>query len=436
MTTPSCWKKWRVTLSKIQQKLSYYCIRACTYPIGFLPLSWIRFLGKGLGLLLFHTMKKYRKKTLSNIALAKDLSLSPQQVRAMAKKSMQNLAITALEYPKFSRTKRLEKYLTCQNPQSAQELAKQNIGIVFFCGHQANWETLFLDGTLRMKGAAIAKTTKNPFLYKWIVSIRERNGGAIIEQKRALKEGLSLLKKGVFLGILGDQADPESAFSFPFFSRSTKISLAPAILSYRSKGPMMVATVKRSSKGYKIRYSDPIWPDQQKPLKQEVKRMMQQAWKHLETSIAKAPEEWLWQHNQYKQQNKKTVKPEFRHEAIFCIFHESTKDIYAHLSTLRKIYPDNFFFVAIPTSWEKPSADLGIEEVFSYQSEKDLLVEDYRFKFVLNFSPFSKIKRHFLRLSAFEVLSFEDILAITNLPKNACLKNVFIKAFCKQPIDW
>src|SRR3546814_3313704 len=69
--------------------------------------------------------------------------------------------INCLEYSKFAREKNFAKVIHCENPEIASSLYAQGQGIIFFCGHQSNWEALFLDGTTRMQGVAIGKAIKN-----------------------------------------------------------------------------------------------------------------------------------------------------------------------------------------------------------------------------------------------------------------------------------
>jgi len=202
-------------------KLSYYLIRVVTYPFGFLPFSAIHKIGRVVGLLAYYVIREYRKRTLSNLALANDLKLSNKEIKKIAIKSFQNLAINVLEYPKLHSQKDLSKIIKCDNPQIAKEIYDQKKGIIFFCAHQSNWEVLFLDGTTRMRGIAIGRPIKNKKLYNWIVSIRQKKGGRIITPKNALREGLRNLKKGVFLGVVGDQGMPDSSYYYPFFGRSS-----------------------------------------------------------------------------------------------------------------------------------------------------------------------------------------------------------------------
>lgn len=86
--------------------LSYFLFRFFTFPLQYLPYKTLHSLGKVLGLLVYYFYPKYRKRALSNLALATDLHLSPDQIVETAKKSLQNLAITALEYPRLSREKK------------------------------------------------------------------------------------------------------------------------------------------------------------------------------------------------------------------------------------------------------------------------------------------------------------------------------------------
>jgi KDO2-lipid IV(A) lauroyltransferase len=120
--------------------ISYALFRIFTFPLQFLPYSILNKLGLALGLLIYYAYPRYRKRALSNLALATDLHLTPDEIVKLAKSSMQNLAISTLEYPRLYREKDITKIATCENPELAASLIQQGKGIIFFCGHQANWE--------------------------------------------------------------------------------------------------------------------------------------------------------------------------------------------------------------------------------------------------------------------------------------------------------
>src|SRR5580700_1541355 len=306
-------------IRRIGYKLSLALILIVTWPIRFLPYRAIHRFGAFLGTAVYHLSRKFRKRAWSNLALATSLQLCEKQIHQLAKASLQNLMITCLEYAKFSSEKEIHRVATCSNPDMADRLMKEKRPVIFFCGHQSNWEVLFLEGTRRMPGVAIGRPIKNSALYRWILSIRQKYGGTMIAPHNAIREGLRGLKKGAFLGIVGDQGMPDSGYCTPFLGRKAWTSPIAAIIAHRTGSPIMVATTRRKKGKYSIHYSDPIWPNPEAPMDQEVDRLMQAALGSLEKSIQEEPGQWLWSHNRWKQQTLDKIKKKFRFEAILII---------------------------------------------------------------------------------------------------------------------
>lgn len=414
-------------------RLSYFLIRALTYPISWMPFSWIHKIGKGLGVLAYYLMKEYRKRALSNLSLATELALTPKQTIRLAKESFQNLAINCLEYARLDRAKTLSTVIQCENPEIAQTLYEKGQGIIFFCGHQSNWEVLFLDGTTRMKGIAIGKSIKNKKLYRWIVSIREKMGGKIIAPHNAVKEGFRALKKGAFMGIVGDQGMPDSGYSFPFLGRRAWTSTAPALLAYRTNSPIIFASTRRIPGGYRIRYSDPIWPDLTKPADIEVVRMMNQALTLLQESIKLSPGEWLWQHNRWKQETPQIIYKRFRHDCVLVILPENDallSELLIHLNTLKTIYQKAFLTVLAPRK-AVHAITIVADEILTYDRIEETKLLDYRFKLVFDFNEDQFVKRHYLQLSAFEVVNIKELRKLA-AEDASDLSAIFNKALCRS----
>lgn len=429
-------------MSMNSDDLLYYLIRCVTWPISRMPYSWIRHLGRFLGSIAYSCMTGYRKRTLSNLALANDLNIaSEKELIHIAKQSFINLAINVLEYPRFDKDRDLSKTVVCENPEAANELYLQGKGIIFFCGHQANWEALFLDGTQRMKGIAIGKSIKNKRLYHWILSIREKYGGRIISPRNAVKEGLRALRHGVFMGIVGDQGMPDSGYSFPFLGRRAWTSTAPALLAYKTNSPIIVATTRRTKNGYRIRYSDPIWPNMEANSETEVVRMMNSSLTLLQNSIRESPGDWLWQHNRWKQQTPQILYKRFRYDCIAVILpdvEEAFNAVLPHIATIKEIYSSNFLFFLAPAAF-RDKLQIEADEILSYNSPKELRLRDYRFKLVFNFSSYP-LERHYLALSAFEVLDIDTLrtLAMPHLAKGqiATLSDLLKRALCRPGTIW
>ncbi len=398
----------------------------------WLPYRAIHLFGTFLGTCAYYLIPKFRKRSLSNLALASSLALSEKQIRHFAKASLQNLMITCLEYAKFASEKQIHRVATCVNPQEADHWMKQNKPVIFFCGHQSNWEILFLEGTSRMPGVAIGRPIKNTYLYNWILNVRQKFGGKMITRQNAIREGLRGLKKGSFLGVVGDQGMPDSGYCSPFFGRNAWTSPIAAILSHRTGSPIIVATTDREEGKYFIHYSDPIWPNPDAPMDQEIDRLMKAALAQLESTIRARPGQWLWSHNRWKQQTPEKLKRAFRHESILVILPQEQEQLDAllpYLPTFREIYPHEFLTIYAPKT---VAEDIRLEnaEILPYSSEQELLKRDFRFKLVFNFTASKKIKPHFKKLSAFTVASLNDLQRIsgTEAPLSEVLKKALLRA--------
>lgn len=421
-----------------KEKWTYYLIRTLTFPCSLMPYPWIHGLGRFLGSIAYHFMREYRKRALSNLALANDLALSHRELIHYAKKSFQNLAINCLEYPKLAREKDFSRVITCENPEVASALYAKGQGIIFFCGHQSNWEVLFLDGTTRMKGIAIGKAIKNKRLYNWIVSIRQKNGGRIIAPRNAVFEGFRALRQGTFMGIVGDQGMPKSGYSFPFLGRRAWTSTAPALLAHKTHSPIIFAATRRVQGGYRIRYSDPIWPDLSQPVEQDVIRMMNQALTYLQESIKHSPGEWLWQHNRWKQQTMEVLYKRFRQDCICIILPEQgLDDLLPHLPTLKQIYPLDFLFLLVPHKYRHLPL-IEADEILTYHTLEETLRDDLRFKLIFNFTDYKPIHAHYEKLSAFEVLDLPTLrqLASEHTKPHHDLSDVLKRALCRPNSIW
>jgi KDO2-lipid IV(A) lauroyltransferase len=394
---------------------TYLFILIVTWPLRYLSWKQLHQLGAVLGLLAYYCLPKFRKRSLSNLALASDLNLSNLQIRRYAKESLQNLLITCLEYAKLASTKDIHEIAICLNPEEASALMAQGQSPIFFCGHLANWELLFLEGTSRMPGVAIGRPINNVPLYDWVLSIREKFGGKIIPPKSAIKEGLRGLKQGSFLGIVGDQGMPDSGFCSPFLGRLAWTSPVPAILCYRTGHPLIVATLERKKGTYWIHYSEPLFPNKERTMEEEIDRLMRASLQGLENAIKKNPGQWLWSHNRWKQQTPERLKSRFRHESILLVLpQQGWEELSSQLHTFREIYPREFITIYAPKRSEGKIHLKGAEWFF-YTDPKQLFQEDYRFKLVFNFTSLASLERHFKKLAAFTVVGRQELLRYPQL---------------------
>lgn len=397
--------------------LNYRLLRLVGLPIAFLSYKRIWQLGRILGSIAFYLLPWQRKITINQIALAKNLKLSREERHEIAKKSFQNLSITGLEYFKIPKSLTcLEQIVVCENPELPRKVYEKGKGMVLVSSHQANWELPFLDINSRHQGIAIGRPISNKKLYDWVLSIRQAYGGKIIEPKKAISLGVKHLKMGQFVGIVCDQALPESSYSCDFFGTRTFVSSSPALLSYKTGAPLLALSIQRREEKYFIKYSAPIYP-QNSSLREGVKEMMDQAmqWMEKETIL----EQYFWQHRRYKQHPINAVKKKYRWDCFLVIADEKSLP---DLEVLKSIYPRAFIDVFLPQNctYEEP--------FFPYKSEEDLRIQDERYQVVLDFRGKSTLCKHFLKNGAFY---FFDRFKLEKYAKNP--QKHFLEEFFQKP---
>lgn len=410
--------------SRCYSKILHITLRAFSYVLQFIPNRIILYMGCILGDLVYFISSKYRKRTLNQLAIAADLHLNQQQKEQIARKSFQNLIITTLEYfrlPYWGRC--IKNNVVFKNFESISEIYRLGRGIIFVSAHQANWEIPFIYVTQKLPGVAIGRPIKNKTLYDWILKSRMQFKGEIIEPKNAVEECLKKLKQGKFVGIVGDQALPESSYSYPFFGVRAWTSASPAVLAYRANTPIIFIENYRSPHDgkYYISCYPPIYPNIEAPLKLEVVRMMNILMKNMEKSISHCPEQWLWQHKRWKQRIPCPIKSRYLHDFIAIVFPADLERCYSiseDLAPLLQYYPRSFFTIIAPEGidviLEDPElwihkVELSQKVMYKGVLDKHDLPDDWKIQMVLDFSKNTFVEKHFTSLATVHYFAIDSL---------------------------
>lgn len=395
------------------QLISYFIIRGFLFFLSFISLKNIQRLASFFSPVCYRLIPKYRKRALSNLALAKELNLSNPQIVDLAKKSLFHLLVTALEYGKLSRTNSIKSFCSCVNPEETNKLLDDKKGVIFFCGHQSNWELLFLDATSRHFGVCIGKPIKNVRLYQFILKIREKFLGTVIVPKEAYKGCMKALKKGELVGVVGDQGMPESSFTYNCLGRNAYMTTLPALLSVRSGAPVYVATIKRLQDRYEITYSGPCVssPDSPDPISEITFNSLQ----ILDQKIKENPEQWMWQHNRWKIPYKPYIPRKYKHDAICVMLSDKNTDIDEDLQILKEAYKGAYLIIFKPDSM---IISQNVDEIITYHDFKDCFVVHYGPKLIIDLVGIPGIESFYKKLSLFQYIKCTRIKQLVDEWKN------------------
>ncbi len=416
---------------KATNTIFYYLIRTLMFPFYCLPYRTLHQIGKCVGSLAYYVAPKdIRKITLNNLALAKSLNLSEQQIKKISKESFQNLIINGIEYFRLKRSfYKMDRFVKGHNTQVLDRLAKEKKGAICVTGHISNWELCFLAYTQKQPSIAIGKKIKNSKLYQYIQSIRTMHGGEIIDMKQAISHGIKSLRKGRIFSMVNDQAYTGSSYSYPFFGARAWTSTAPALMAYKANVPIIIVTTTRLEGGrYEYTLSDPIWPNTDLPLKKEVYRLMDTMMQHFEAHIKKHPGQWLWQHKRWKQEGFNIIHNKYKADSILFVMPFDKKRfeyINKSIWMIPQIYPKTFLTFMVPQKFEK-AFSLKDQEVIVCKTPADIYIRDYRFQMIYDFTSTKQVRKHFMKLGAHTVFNFENFSSESDIqtkPFESCLKS-------------
>jgi len=399
-------------MQSLINRFSTALIRSFLFIISLLSFKALYRLAYLLTPICYRLIPKYRKRALSNLKLASTLHLNDEQIVKTAKQSLFHLLLTTLEYGKLYRIKTLSSFVSCENPEITDALLDQGQGVIFFCGHQSNWELLFLDATSRHRGLCIGKPIKNRSLYQFILEIRQKFSGQVVVPKEAYKACMKALKRGELVGIVGDQGMPESSFSYSCLGRQASMTTLPALLALRSKCPLVVATIVRYKGHYRISYSPPLYPHENSQT--PVENLTKEALKILDEKIALHPEQWMWQHNRWKIAYAPEVPKSYRHDAILLVIPDSNPSFIADIPELKKLYPGAYFIAFVPEKEWINVKPLDLDELYPYTKTSQCFITHYGPKMIFDGVGIKGLEKHYKKQALFSYLyapSLKNLIA-------------------------
>lgn len=182
--------------------------------MALLPLSWLRFLGNGLGSLVWLCKSRSAKITLRNIQLCFP-DLSVQEQKQLAKQSLQETAKTAMEAGAIWRHswQWLEnKIVAMEGDELLREKVAAGKGVLVLAPHHGNWEVVapYLASVSHL--TAMYQPLENPEMDKLVLEGRSKlNISMAPTNRKGVMMLFKALQNGTIVGILPDQVpDPES----------------------------------------------------------------------------------------------------------------------------------------------------------------------------------------------------------------------------------
>lgn len=178
--------------------------------------------------------------------------------------------------------------------------------LVAVSGHFGNWEVLgVMARLLGLQMGGIYREPNNPHVRALLKRARGPAADSLFPKNaEGARQALKHLRDGGFLGALIDQRFNKGA-PVQFFGRRAMTAVAPAQMSIRMGGPLLVVLIERlDGPRFRIHIPDPILIPEDLPRAEAAVEMTRQATQIMEDWIRERPDQWLWIHNRWDGRDK------------------------------------------------------------------------------------------------------------------------------------
>lgn len=277
-------------------------LRLLVGPLRAMPLSMARAVGKGLGVVMFYTVGRYRRVALKNLALIYGDQTGSAERYRMARAVFRHFGEWATEFvkiPQFDRAQ-VDLLVTVEGEENLCRALEMGKGALLITGHFGNWE--FMARWLATHDYplnVVARKANDPHADRLLTETRSGNGAQVFSRGSSARAVLQCLKKNEIVALLPDQ---NAADVFvPFLGQPTGTVDGPAIIHLKTGTPLLFSWCARMPDDrFHIIFEPPevVLPTGDRAA--DIARVMTLINARLETRIRHQPTQWLWLHDRWK----------------------------------------------------------------------------------------------------------------------------------------
>ncbi|MBN2132611.1 MAG: lysophospholipid acyltransferase family protein [Sedimentisphaerales bacterium] len=264
-------------------------------------LRFARLLGRGLWLVY----GRGRDRACENLRLSfpdKD----PAWIERTARRSFEQLVMMAFDVLYTTRLIRLStwrRYIELSDLAQPLRLMLAGRGAIMVTGHYGNFEILgYALATFGLESYSIARPIDNPYINRYLLGVRQRQGQIIIDKKGATEHMLRILASGYTLGFIADQNAGRKGLFVDFFGRKASTYKSIGLLAMEYNLPIVVGYARRVDDRYRFRVGvsrvirPEDWRDQDDPLRW----ITAEYTRAIEDFVREDPEQYWWIHRRWK----------------------------------------------------------------------------------------------------------------------------------------
>lgn len=175
-------------------------------------------------------------------------------------------------------------------------------GAICFSGHFANWELMAFGGArLFSTEGEVYRPVNNPYVDKWLVAQRRKNGpvNQIPKGASGTRRLFTLLRRGQAACLLVDQKTNEGV-PVPYFGREAMTTPAPAAMALRLDCALVPASIERlKGAKFRCRAHPQLNFVATGDYDRDVVDLTALLTRKIEDIVRERPSQWLWIHRRW-----------------------------------------------------------------------------------------------------------------------------------------
>ena len=279
--------------------------------VKILPLRVSLGIARAGGTLVYFFSKRGRL-AYKNLRAAFASEKTPAEMKGIARRSIQNLAMSAVEllrFPDMDKTY-IEKNIRILGTEKINAKLKEGKGAIFLTAHFGCWEMLNLASNLvGYPMVALVRSQKHPRSDEFLNSLRTSKGNQVIRKGMPVREILKALRAGKIVGMLSDQDGGKNGSFVQFLGRMSSSPSGVATFALRTHAPIFPVFIFREDlTRHRVEVEGPLSrPEEALGTAAAERDILQQFARILESKIRKAPDQWLWAHRRWKSTPNRSV---------------------------------------------------------------------------------------------------------------------------------
>lgn len=267
-----------------------------------IPLRAGQFMGRQIGTLAWHLVRRERNKALRNIAVA-----FPEWTETKRKETIRGMfrhfgmSVFELAWlPNMNERLRAETTII-DGIDRILEVLDSGRGVIMFTAHCGNWEWLsYVMGSYGRPVSVLHRERDQPDMNRYIIELRAKAGVRTIGRgtTSSAKEMIQTIRNGGMLAFVIDQNIRTESVKIPFFGKPALTPIGPVNFAIRTEAMISVSYIHRLPDGrHHAQFLEPTEcrkGDDPIALATEITRK-------YEEQIRRHPEQWVWVHDRWRE---------------------------------------------------------------------------------------------------------------------------------------